>query len=349
MIRFASMRKFLIACIPVLFLASSCSTKFKVGADYKEVTVVYGLLSLADTAHYIKITKGYFDEKQNNLELAKNPDSIYFNNLAVSMEVLNNGNVVETITLNKVDLVNEGYIKDPGTFASTPNYAYKFKKNLDPSKTYRLKVYNLTSGKEITGETSVIGSSPSIFKFIKPADNTEELTFSDPLNPYQFSWRGPAAAVFYDVVVKFKYQEVNTITSDTTYVVKDIPVLQNILSTGSELSAPLNSVDFFRQLNSAVGEGSSDIKRYIDTPGLQILAGGQELKTYIDVNSAQGGITYDQIKPNYTNLVGENVFGIFSTRGQIEFQNIKFSAATIDSIKNGIYTKNLRIVGDSDK
>ena len=74
MIRFANMRKFLIASISVLFLAISCTTKFNVGADYKEVTVVYGLLSLADTAHYIKITKGYFDQKQNNLELAKNPD-----------------------------------------------------------------------------------------------------------------------------------------------------------------------------------------------------------------------------------------------------------------------------------
>jgi len=349
MIRFANMRKFLIASISVLFLATSCTTKFNVGADYKEVTVVYGLLSLADTAHYIKITKGYFDQKQNNLELAKNPDSLYFNNLAVSMQVLNNGNVVETITLNRVDLVTEGYIKDAGTFASSPNYAYKFKKNLDASKTYRLRVTNLTSGKEITGETSVIGASPSSFRFIQPSDNTEELTFSDPLNPYQFIWRGPAAAVFYDVVVKFKYQEVNMITAETTYVVKDVPVIMNVLSTGSELSATLSSVDFFKQLNSAVGDGSLTIKRYIDTPGLQILAGGQELKTYIDVNSAQGGITYDQIKPNYTNLVGENVFGIFSTRGQIEFSSIKFSAATIDSIKNGMYTKSLRILGDSDK
>ena len=351
MIRFANMRKFLIANISVLFLAISCTTKFNVGADYKEVTVVYGLLSLADTAHYIKITKGYFDQKQNNLELAKNPDSLYFNNLAVSMQVLNNGNVVETITLNRVDLVTEGYIKDAGTFASSPNYAYKFKKNLDASKTYRLRVTNLTSGKEITGETSVIGASPSSFRFIQPADNLEELEFSDPLNPYPFMWRGPVAAVFYDVVVKFKYQEVNTITgtAETTYVVKDVPVIMNVLSTGSELSATLSNVDFFKQLNSAVGEGAINIYRYIDTPGLQILAGGQELKTYIDVNSAQGGITYDQIKPNYTNLVGENVFGIFSTRGQIEFSSIKFSPATIDSIKNGMYTKNLRILGDSDK
>ena len=67
------------------------------------------------------------------------------------------------------------------------------------------------------------------------------------------------------------------------------------------------------------------------------------------MNLAQGGITYDQIKPTYTNLQGENVFGIFSTRGQIEMKNIKFNSATLDSIMNGSYTKSLHIVGISDR
>ena len=79
------------------------------------------------------------------------------------------------------------------------------------------------------------------------------------------------------------------------------------------------------------------------------MAGGADLKTYIDVNSAQGGITFDQIKPNYTNLQGENAFGILSTRGQIEFKKIKFSDATINDIINSTYTRSLRFVGTSTK
>ncbi|GBL35394.1 hypothetical protein EMGBS15_09890 [Filimonas sp.] len=343
------MKNLFLVFVSVLFFSTSCNTKFNVGAEYKEVTVVYGLLSLGDTAHYIKITKGYFDEKMNNLELAKNPDSIYFNNIGVTVLVMNNGNAIETIPLNRVDLNLEGYVKDSGTFAGSPNYAYKFKKNLDPSKTYRLVVKNLINGKEITGETPVITNSPSTFKFVQPTDNNEELNFADPINPYVFTWRGPATAAFYDVVLRFKYQEVNVATSETTYVVKDVPLIKNIVPISGDLNASLTSINFFKQLNSAIGEGSLNIKRYVDTPGLYILAGGQELKSYIDVNSAQGGITYDQIKPNYTNLKGENVFGLLSTRGQMGFENIKFSAATIDSIKNGVYTKNLRILGDSDQ
>jgi hypothetical protein len=344
------MKNFLIVVSIFTLFISSCSTDFKVGADYKDVTVVYGLLSITDTAHYIKVTKGYYDEKENNLSLAKNPDSIYYNNLQVDMQVINNGNIVETIALNKVDLNNEGFPKEPGVFATTPNYAYKFKKNLDATKRYRLKVTNISSGKVITGETSLITNSTATFKFIRPSDETETLFLSNPVEPYVFIWRGPETAAFYDVVVRFKYQEVNLASPlDTLYYVKDIPVLKNVLSTTGELSATLSDIEFFKQLNSAIGDASINIKRYVDTPGLLILAGGADLKTYIDVNSAQGGITFDQIKPNYTNLQGENAFGILSTRGQIEFKKIKFADATINDIINSTYTRSLRFVGTSTK
>lgn len=343
------MKKILSAVAILSMFAVSCSTKFKVGAEYKDVTVVYGLLSVTDTAHYIKITKGYYDENLNNLELAKNPDSIYFNGLQVKIEVLNNGTVIQTIPLDLVDLIKEGYPKDPGTFSNAANYAYKFKKTLDPSKSYRLLITNLSSGKLIQGETTVIDNSVAKFKFIKPNDNAEELTFSDPINPYVFSWRGPSNAAFYDVVIRFKYQEVNLSTLDTAYIEKDIPVVKNISSIVGDQKTSLSNVAFFKQLNSFISEAPLNIKRYIDTPDLFILAGGQDLKTYIDVNTAQGGITYDQIKPNYTNLSGENVFGILSTRGQISLPNIRFSGGTLDSIMTGSYNLKLRFVGISNK
>lgn len=343
------MKKILATLAIISMCAYSCSTKFKVGAEYKDVTVVYGLLSVSDTAHYIKITKGYYDENLNNLELAKNPDSIYFNSLQVKVEILNNGTVIQTIPLDLVDLINEGYPKDPGTFSNAKNYAYKFKKTLDPSKTYRLLITNLTSGKSIKGETSVIDNSVTKFKFLKPNDNAEELVLADPINPYVFSWRGPSNAAFYDVVIRFKYQEVNLTTLDTAYIVKDIPVVKSISSVVGDQKATLSNVAFLKQLNSFISEAPLNIKRYIDTPDLFVLAGGQELKTYIDVNTAQGGITFDQIKPNYTNLKGENVFGILSTRGQISLQNIRFSGSTLDSIMLGSYNLNLRFVGISNK
>ncbi|MBK7763400.1 MAG: hypothetical protein IPI46_08495 [Bacteroidetes bacterium] len=330
-------------------LFTSCSTKFNVGAEYKEVSVVYGLLSVSDTAHYIKITKGYFDENQNNLALALNTDSLYFKNLQVSMVILDNGNPIETLTLNRVDLTDEGYPKATGVFGTLPNYAYKFKRNLDATKTFRLKIKNLDTGKEIEAESPLITNAPKFFQFVKPIDDQETLDFSSTTTPFVFRWKGPSTAAFYDVVIEFRYQELDMNTMDTSYVTVDVPIAKSILSGSGEISTSVKSTDFFKQLNSFVSAAPDNIKRYVDTPGLKILGGGSVLKTYIDVNTVQGGITADQIKPNYTNMKGENVFGIFSTRGQIGMPLIKFNTATIESIKNGAFTQNLNFVGISTK
>ncbi len=64
-----------------VLLFNACSTDFKVGAPYKEISVVYFLLSASDSANYVKITKGFYDENLNNLLIAQNADSLYSSNL----------------------------------------------------------------------------------------------------------------------------------------------------------------------------------------------------------------------------------------------------------------------------
>jgi hypothetical protein len=337
--------------VPYLFAAcilllSSCSKDFSVGADYKDITAVFTILSQSDTAHYVKITKGYYDETQDNLLLAQNSDSIYYNNLEVKMEEISNGAVVNTTVLTRVDLNLEGYVKDTGIFAKSPNYAYKFKDTLMSSRKYRLKIKNLTSGKEIEGETDIISSSQLIFQ--NPFTNTQQLDFAVPFEIFNFAWNAPANAIFFDIALRFWYQETNTNTLATTYQYKDIPLVRNVLgSGGGAVTASMKNTDFYLSLFSELGAPPSYIVRRVDTPDLMLLAGGQVLKTYIDATTAQGGITYDQIKPNFTNLKGEDVLGIMSTRGIRTMKQIPFTQATVDSIKFGTYTQKLNIVGVS--
>ena len=77
MLRFADMNKIAFILVAFVLFVSSCTKDFKVGADYKDITVVFALLSKADTFNYVKVTKGYYDELQDNLLLAQNSDSIY--------------------------------------------------------------------------------------------------------------------------------------------------------------------------------------------------------------------------------------------------------------------------------
>lgn len=332
-----------------VLLFNACSTDFKVGAPYKEISVVYFLLSASDSANYVKITKGFYDENLNNLLIAQNADSLYSSNLEVKLEELLNGNVTNTYTLPRVNLVSEGYVKNPGVFVDSPNYAFKFKGYVNARRLYRLTVKNLSTGKIITGTTDVIDTMPNVFSIINPFTSFDKLNFADPIKSYPFTWNGPPNAVFFDVVVRFWYEEKNTNTLQTIYKYKDLTVLKNVSATGGSVTAAMNNLDFYKALNSELGNTPTFISRYVDTPDLLILAGGQQLKTYIDVNAAQSGITFDQIKPNYTNLVGENVFGIMSCRSTRFLRQIDYNDATYDSIINGQYTKNLNIVGKSSR
>ncbi len=333
--------------IALLLLSASCSTDFKVGADYREITAVYGLLAKSDTAHYIKITKGFYDETLDNLVLAQNADTLYHKDLEVTVQELNAGNVVNTWTLNRVDLFKEGYVKAPGTFVDSPNYAYKLAQTLNAQRTYRLKILNKISGKEIVGETDIIDNNISVFNFINPFINSDRLNFADPTRNYVFSWNAPSNAAFFDIVLRFWYQEKNLNTNVTTYQYRDITLVKNVAATGGGVSVSMENLQFYKALSAQLGAAPDYITRYVDTPDLRILAGGQVLKTYIDVNSAQGGITFDQIKPIYTNLSGGDVMGIFSTRVARSMDKIAFTEPTFDSIINGQYTGNLNIVGRS--
>jgi hypothetical protein len=161
------MKKVIVGFLLAQFMYS-CSSDFKVGADYKEITVVYGLLSKSDTAQYIKITKGFYDEKIDNLIIAKNPDSLYFKDLEVTIDELSGSSVTNTFNLQKVELHDEGYIKSTGTFADNPAYAYKFKALLRADRIYRLRVKNNETGKVIEGETPIIDSAANVFSIAKP-------------------------------------------------------------------------------------------------------------------------------------------------------------------------------------
>lgn len=326
---------------------SSCSTDFKVGADYKDITAVYCLLSKADTAHYVKVTKGFYDEKQDNLILAQNSDSIYYNNLEVKIEELNNGIVANSILLQRVDLRLEGYTKESGVFVDSPNYAYKMLHTLNPQRTYRLKIKNLATGKEIWGETDIIDNNQTVFSISNPFTNFDRLNFADATKSYTFAWTAPSNAAFFDIVLRFWYQEKDNNTAIIARKYKDVPLVKNIAATGGTMGVLMENRKFYQALSSTLGAAPDHISRFVDTPDLHILAGSQALKTYVDVNSAQGGITYDQIKPVYTNLHGENVMGIFSSRVTRSMDKIAFTEPTFDSIINGQYTKNLHIIGRS--
>ena len=103
-------------------LLSACSNDLNLTSDWKDIPVVYGLLNESDANHYIRVEKAFLDPETSAFLLALEPDSIFYNNVTVFLENVNSG---QQFQLQRVDGNDEGFEKEEGVFASSPNYLYK--------------------------------------------------------------------------------------------------------------------------------------------------------------------------------------------------------------------------------
>ena len=71
------MRLILLLCV-FAFAMVSCDNELDTIEEYKDIPVVYGFISLSDTAQYIRIERAFVDPNQSALDLAQNPDSLYY-------------------------------------------------------------------------------------------------------------------------------------------------------------------------------------------------------------------------------------------------------------------------------
>jgi hypothetical protein len=350
--------------IPILFISilllCSCDSEIiKTGADYKEITIAYGILDMGaeQGQQYIKITKGFFSETLNNLQVAKNEDSLYFKDLNVMVEEYNNGTYLNTFDCKKTDLsqLANPILKEDGIFLNSKNYAYGFRAVLDPKNDYKLVIKNNRSGSVVTSETPIISTRESDFRIKEPFSPPGILNFSNPYRTFKFSWDPPPFASVFGIVLKFHYDEINLLAGDTSRKVADLAfgsLIRRTSPTAATMAHIINNIDFYSLLSSSVGAAGKDIIRRVGKPELLFMAGDKTLEKYIEISRAKGGLTADQIKPFYTNLsrdgvLGDGVYGIFCSRGSRSLKPTDFSTSTYNAIFNSEYTRNLNFVGKS--
>ncbi len=351
--------------LPLVGLLASCSEEIEVAAPYQNVTVVYGLLDIADTAQYIRIQKAYMDENRSALSMAQIADSSFYQNLEVHFQdfsyvpvvragdpdrfYLDPARLVSDDILGRVDLGNEGHPKDAnGAFFNSPNYAYKTKRQLVPGHTYRLLIKNLESGETDTAQTPVVNNAFTVFEFNQSANMNFPAIRDNDLFQFRVNSTDTAAQMF-EGIVRFHYVDVNG--SQQTDRSVDYRFAAAAKSRGSnqvELSTPQRS--FYTFLRESIGPAPTNVLRYMDSVDYFVWTGGADLLNYQTINSAQGGITADQIKPIYSNIRSRNktAYGLFSTRTRTVRNRVPITDRTLDSLINSPVTRPLAIRGRSD-
>ena len=323
------MRKPLLLIMLLLLLGTwftSCSTDVDLYADYKDITVVYGLLDYNKDTNFVKINKAFLGPG-NALDIALIADSCNYPN-KLDAKIIehraplygNNYQVTRTLPLDTITI----HTKEPGIFYSPDQLVYytkeKIRNNNDEYK-YKYELQINKGDSLINAETEIVGS---------------DLFMADP-KPLGFNsesgtvkWYPCPNAAVYEVVINFYFTEVgpdiDSVKRCMTWSLGTHPTASLTEDHGKYFLKYKSSV-FYATLASFLG--SDTLKTNVDRVvsdyclGIAVSAGGEELYNFIAVNGPSSSIV--QSLPEYTNVNGG--YGVFSSRAATE-RMVRMSSLT---------------------
>jgi hypothetical protein len=295
----------------ILLFTWSCKSDIDLTEDYKDIAIVYGILSQKDSVHYLRINKA-FSGDNNAIEIAEYPDSSsYGSDIDVTIEeVTETGSSViwhlDTITLSS---------KDTGTFYYPRQLFYTFNAILDPASTYNLHIKNKVNGNEVTAATRLIQD----FIMTKPAPGVTIINFKKTLATQQrFEWLSAEYGKLHQLNVAFYFKETSS-PGDTIIRKIEWPFTSVRSSSddgGENLKVNYFNSDFYNICTERVPysdamkeEAVISRKPYHIDFVFTVIT--DDLCTYLDVNTPSSGVLLD--KQAYSSNIN-NGLGVFSAR-----------------------------------
>ena len=297
----------IILSVSGVLLLSRCSNDVDLYADYKDITIVYGLLDVSDDTTWVKITKA-FSGPGNALTIAHNPDSSnYPYKLPATLNGKVNNNDLPSIVLDTITIYNK--LEGDSIFYYPGQLVYYTTEALDVDATYTLNIDS--KGEMITAETPLIGGFTVTYPF-----NTMDFMFD-----HDIKWNSVKNAKRYEVITIFNYTEflpgsyADTldlqIKLETIYT-NPVKISKNA-DGGENLEIPYTGENFFSEIVNKL-ESIPNIQRWAGPIEVVISAGSEVLHYYIEINDAASGSLLQEL-PNYTNI--QNGTGIFASRHSI--------------------------------
>jgi hypothetical protein len=331
---FAMMKKIFVLLLISYFIFlffTACKKDFNVNAGWKDITVVYGILDQSDTIHYIRVNKAFLGIG-NALIMAKNFDSINYPKGVLDVKLLeytNNGLTLRNTYILAWDTVRKdlGVFYDPANPVQT---VFTTNAKLNDNYTYKLEITNLKTGKVISGLTNLVSS----FDIIQPS-SIQKIYF---IGKQEVSWYTANNGIAYQLIIRFHFDEINKSTNQQISKFIDwkfpIQTITDINST-QQLKYNFNADQFYFIVSSQVLV-NPDVKRKPGKVDYIFLVADNDLNSYININ--QPSFSVVQQKPDFTNI--NNGIGIFASR-YTNIRSLDLSERSIDSLKQGRYTKNL--------
>lgn len=334
------MKKLLLLSPFAALLAAGCANDFEVAAPWKEIPVAYGIISPKDTAHYIRLEKGFLDPERSALEIAQIPDSIYYPENAVAVYLVRENG--DRLQMHRVDGNLDGHVRDEGIFADQPNWLYKFKpadasQQLMPGESVGLLVTRADGKPDVTAETTL----PNDFTIVRPMPGVPTKLGFGPNSATDFEWRTDASGLYFNIYLRIEYREQTPSGQFLDRKVIEWPVVRNVRRgdtpvgvAGFRGMVEISGNQFYQFLANNIEPASTSCGgcyRYFEGVDMILEGGGKEIEEYLEAASANSGITGAEVIPTYSNL--SEGYGLFTGKNTSSLTGIRITSQTVDSMQ----------------
>lgn len=325
-----SIRIWLIALFIPLFF-NGCKNDLDVFTNDSEYMVVYGFLDEGRNTQVIRVSKVFLNTGQSVEDVAKNADSIYYDNLNV---VVTEFPSQRRIVFNKTDTIP----KDQGFFANDKHVLYVSDEplSLDKNVTYQLSIENPETGYQVRGKTSII---------LRPVILSPVNQFSNELSSFVPTGNLLLRFTTYDNAAAFQayfdFEIIEFPLSDTTQKTSKIITWRFYNETISspsnqQIVRQLPGEGFFHFLASRLNPDEGILRRFGNVK-MRHYSGSVDLKDFIEASRPSIGIVQKQTE--YTNM--ENANGVFSSIYTFERDGLTLDELSVLNVRNFNLTSNL--------
>jgi len=308
---------------------TSCEKGIQINDDYKDITIVYGLLNPSDSLSYLRIEKAFLSEG-DIFQAAQIPDSNLYS-YKLDVKLFNqDGDLVVTFDTMTIYNKNEGIF-----YAPVMQVYYAVTKGLlNIDDTYTLKIINPKTGEQQTSTSKIIDGEG-----VKIGIPNSNITFE---KNYAIKFKTIKGARLYQANIRFHYLEENINTGDSLpyYVDWILPsVTSQNLFGGSDLEIPYTGSAFYDNLENKIPIKNDVIRREVNVE-LILSVADEVFNLYLEINKPSSSLVID--RPAFTNI--ENGYGLFASRSaKIKF--IRLNSGSHDILMN-IESLNFKDIDD---
>ncbi|MCX6280135.1 MAG: hypothetical protein NT004_18895 [Bacteroidetes bacterium] len=326
--------RFIAFFLLLLTVFISCNKDLNVNADWKDVTVVYGLLDQKADTTFIKITKAFLGPG-DAMQFAKIPDSSnYPDKLEVRLDEYQDSSFIRSLPLDTVTIHNK--LAGDSIFYFPDQLMYFTTASLNENYIYKIFIKNKKTGKEITSQTNLVHD----FEILRPVT---QASFPAPPESFEVKWQQAKEGKRYQLLIRFFYNEYMVVApkigikkSIDWIVFNDIKSPDNPSTQPFDLYFPSDA--FYSVVGSKIDTSSLVDHRTALYCDFIFSVAAADMNTYMEVT--EPSLSLVQEKPTFTNIT--NGIGLFSSRfNKQQLDTLWVSQITKDQLKVNYHTSDL--------